>query len=61
MKNYKELAFDAFYGRDFKNSLYYFSLALESSPDDKELRIGAILADLALEKEEEAISLFGAL
>ena len=58
MKNYKELAFDAFYGRDFKNSLYYFSLALENAPNDKELRIGAILADLALEKEEEAILLF---
>jgi tetratricopeptide (TPR) repeat protein len=58
MSTYKERAIDCFYNKEFQRALFYFSLALKEDPEDKELRICAILADLALEREEEAMSLF---
>lgn len=58
MNSYKERAIDCFYNKEFNRALYYFSLALKEDPQDKELRICTILADLALEREEEAMSLF---
>lgn len=58
MIKYKERGIDSFYQRDFKNALFNFSLALREAPEDKEVRMCAILADLALEKEEEAMALF---
>jgi tetratricopeptide (TPR) repeat protein len=58
MNTYKERAIDCFYNKEFNRALFYFSLALKENPQDKELRICTILADLALEREEEAMSLF---
>jgi len=47
-----------FYNRDFVTALMNFSLSLEKNPDSNEARIGAILSDLAMEKEDEAIALY---
>ncbi|NLC28601.1 MAG: tetratricopeptide repeat protein [Campylobacteraceae bacterium] len=58
MSRYKSLGIESFYNKEFSRALYYFSLALREDPHDKEARICAILADLATEREEEAISLF---
>lgn len=58
MNNYKELGIESFHNREFSRALFYFSLALRDNPQDKEARICAILADLAHEREEEALSLF---
>ena len=58
MNKYKERGIDSFYQRDFNNALFNFSLALKEAPGDKELRMCAILTDLAFEKEEEAMALF---
>jgi len=58
MNKFKELANDSFFQRDFKKALLNYSLALKEVPDDKEAKIGALLADLAFEKEEEAVALF---
>jgi len=55
---YKELANNNFFKREYKSALFNYSLALKEFPDDKEAKIGALLADLASESEEEAISLF---
>lgn len=56
--NYKEKALAQFNLRQFQSALFYLSLALEQNPQDKELKIYAILCDLAKEREEEAIALF---
>ena len=48
----------SFYQKDFHSALRNFSLALEKSPSSKEARISAILTDLAMEKEDEAIALY---
>ncbi len=58
MNRYKELGDSSFFRRDFKKALLNYSLALKEAPDDKEAKIGAMLADLAFEKEDEAIALF---
>ena len=58
MSQYKSLGIEAFHKREFSRALFYFSLALREDPNDKEARICAILADLAHEREEEALSLF---
>jgi len=58
MSKFKELANSSFFKRDYKRALLNYSLALKEAPDDKEARIGALLADLAFEKEDEAIALF---
>lgn len=58
MNNYKELGIESFHNREFSRALFYFSLALKENPHDKEARICAILADLAHDREEEALSLF---
>jgi len=58
MNQYKALGIESFHNREFSRALFYFSLALEEDPSDKEARICAILADLAHEREEEALSLF---
>ncbi|WP_024954093.1 hypothetical protein [Sulfurospirillum arcachonense] len=51
-------AIESFYQKNFKSSLLNFSLALEELPNSSEARIGAILSDLAMEKEDEAVALF---
>jgi len=58
MINNKSLGIEAFHNREFSRALFYFSLALSESPNDKEARIYAILANLAHDREEEALSLF---
>jgi tetratricopeptide (TPR) repeat protein len=58
MSNFKERAKNSFFKREYKKSLMHFSLALKDKPDDKEAKIGAMLADMAFENEEEAIALF---
>ncbi len=55
---YKELANSYFFKREYKSALFNFSLALKISPDDKEAKIGALLSDLAMESENEAVALF---
>lgn len=57
-KKYLKRGIESFYSKNFSNALLNFSLALEQSPDSKEARIGAMLSDMAFEKEDEAYSLF---
>ncbi len=52
------LGIDSFYKRDYDIALFNFSLALQKDPDSKEARLGAILSDMAKEKESEAQALF---
>ncbi len=52
------LGIDSFYKKDYALALFYFSLALDEEPDSKDARLGAILADMANEKEMEAGALF---
>ncbi len=47
-----------FYARRFDESLKDFSLALSIDPSSKEARIGALLSDMAIENEEQAVALF---
>ena len=58
MSKFKDLANNSFFKRDYKKALLNYSLALKESPEDKEARIGALLADMATDKEEEAVALF---
>ncbi|MEF3192028.1 MAG: hypothetical protein K6347_05730 [Campylobacterales bacterium] len=55
----KKRAEDAFLAREYRKAMVYYALALQDDPDDKELRLGAILSDMALDLEEEAQALFG--
>lgn len=58
MIKYKELASNSFFKREYKKALFYYGLALKDTPFDKESRIGALLADMAVEREDEAVALF---
>ncbi len=58
VNKFKEAAKNSFFKREYKSALLHFALALKESPEDKEARIGAVLSDMALEKEEEAVALF---
>ncbi len=58
MNKFLEEAKNSFFKREYKNALMKYSLALEKSPNDKEAKIGALLADMALENEDEAVALF---
>ncbi|OQX74672.1 MAG: hypothetical protein B6D59_01765 [Campylobacteraceae bacterium 4484_4] len=58
MNKFKEAAKNSFFKREYKSALLHFALALKESPEDKEAKIGAVLSDMALEKEEEAVALF---
>lgn len=58
MISYKKHGIKNFINRNFKNAMLYFSLALQKKPEDKELRTYLTLANLAKEREEEAMSLF---
>jgi len=55
---YIKRGIESFYNRNFEFALLNFSLALEKNPDSQEARISAILSDLAMEKEDEAIALY---
>jgi len=48
----------SFYKKDFEDALLYFALALKEKPSSKEARVCAILSELAIEKEDEAIALY---
>lgn len=58
MIKYKEKAHNSFFKREYKKALFHYALALKEIPEDNEARIGAMLSDMAFEKEEEAIALF---
>jgi len=58
MSKFKDLANNSFFKRDYKRALLNYSLALKEMPDDNEAKIGALLADMAFEKEAEAVALF---
>ncbi|MCF6172502.1 MAG: tetratricopeptide repeat protein [Campylobacteraceae bacterium] len=52
------LGIDNFYKRDYDGALFNFSLALQENPECKEAKLGAILADMAKQRESEAQALF---
>ncbi len=58
MIKYRELAHNSFFKRDYKKALFNYALALKIDSYDKESRIGALLADMATEREDEAVALF---
>ncbi len=49
---------NSFYAKDFAEALRSFSRALSVDASSKEARIGALLSDMALENEEQAMALF---
>jgi len=52
------LGIESFYKKDYSLALFYFSLALQEEPESNLARLGAILSDMANEKEIEAEALF---
>ncbi len=52
------LGIDSFYKRDYALALFYFSLALQEDPQSQDAKLGAILCDMASEKEIVANALF---
>ncbi len=58
MSSVIERAKNSFFKREYKKALLDFSLALKDEPYDLDAKIGALLSDMATEKEEEAIALF---
>ncbi len=58
MSKFKDLGNNSFFKRDYKRALLNYSLALKEEPNDKEAKIGALLSDMAFEKEDEAVALF---
>ena len=58
MIKYKEIADNSFFERDYEGALFNYALALKINPDDKDSHIGALLSDMASEKEDEAVALF---
>lgn len=58
VNKYKKIAKNSFLKRDYSYALLNYSFALKESNEDAEARLGAILSEMALEQEEEAVSLF---
>jgi len=58
LSKYLKRGIKSFYSRNFEDALLYFSLALKEHPNSKEARVSAILAEFAIEKEDEAIALY---
>lgn len=58
MSKYLKRAINHFYNKNFQEALMDFSLELQKKPNSKDATIGAMLSDLAMEKEEEATALF---
>ncbi len=58
MSRFIERAKNSFFKREYKKALLNFSLALKDEPYDLDAKIGALLSDMAMEKEEEAMALF---
>jgi len=55
---YKKEAQKAFIEAKYDLALKFYSLALSLSPDDIDLKVGAVLCDFAKEDEDEAIALY---
>lgn len=58
MSRFIETAKNNFFKREYKKALLHFSLALKDEPYDLDAKIGVLLSDMAMEKEEEAMALF---
>ena len=58
MNNYIKKGIDKFYAKNFAEAMLNFSLALSADPSSKQSRIGAILCDMAVDNEEQAMALF---
>ncbi len=58
MSRFLEVAKTNFHNREYKKALLNFSLALKDEPHDLDAKIGALLCDMAFEKEDEAVALF---
>ena len=56
--NKKVKAEDLFLQKRYKDSMLNYANILQENPSDKDARIGAILSDMAVEKEEEAQAIF---
>jgi hypothetical protein len=54
----KRRASDSFFKREYDLALFHYSIVLKATPDDQEAKIGALLADMASEREDEAVALF---
>ncbi len=54
----KKKAENYFFKGEYQKAIQVFSLALAYFPDNKELKIGAILADMANENEEKAQAIY---
>jgi len=55
---YKKIAKNSFLKRDYTYALLNYSFALKESNEDGEAKLGAILSEMALDQEEEAVALF---
>ncbi|MBP1682308.1 MAG: hypothetical protein H6Q35_2647 [Proteobacteria bacterium] len=58
MNAYIKEGIEKFYTKNFKEAMLQFALALSIDPKSKEARIGAILCDMAMSNEEQAMALF---
>ena len=58
MNRHIEIAKNNFFKRDYKKAMLNFSLALKDQPFDLDAKIGVLLSDMAMDQEEEAVTLF---
>lgn len=58
MNAYIKTGIEKFYAKNFSEAMFQFALALSIDPQSKEARIGAILCDMAIQNEEQAMALF---
>ena len=58
MNAYTKNGIEKFYAKNFSEAMLQFALALSDDPQSKEARIGAILCDMAMHNEEQAMALF---
>jgi len=58
MNTYTKNGIEKFYAKNFSEAMLQFALALSDDPQSKEARIGAILCDMAMHNEEQAMALF---
>lgn len=56
--NKKVEAEDFFLQKRYRDSMHNYANILQNYPNDKDARIGAILSDMAIEREEEAQAIF---
>lgn len=58
MSVYIKKGIECFYNKKFSDAMFQFALELSANPESKEARIGAILCDMAVQNEEQAMALF---